>query len=67
MSVLISNLYCFRQSIENGSFAAKYFAAKSEPVKDLSAIFPKIQNNDLLSKTLKERVSSNIKSFKEGK
>lgn len=50
------NYLCFRQSIENGSFAAKYFAAKSVPVEDLSVIFPKRQNkNGTFIKGFKEK------------
>lgn len=36
----------FRQCSENKSFAAKYFAAKSLHVGDLSMVFPKKQNNN---------------------
>lgn len=35
-----------RQSIENGSFACKYFAAKSETIENLFANFPKRPNNN---------------------
>ncbi|KAL4149337.1 hypothetical protein QTP88_003302 [Uroleucon formosanum] len=43
-----------KQSNENASFAANYFAAKSIPVEDLSAIFPKRKNcNNTFTKELK--------------
>lgn len=41
--------WCYRQSIGNGSFAAKYFATKSVPVEDLSSIFPTKQNKKNIS------------------
>ncbi|XP_025411183.1 uncharacterized protein LOC112684083 isoform X2 [Sipha flava] len=48
-----------KQSVENGSFAAKYFAAKSVPIEDLSAIFPKRPNNNVtFTKELKEKPCS---------
>ncbi|KAE9544950.1 hypothetical protein AGLY_000493 [Aphis glycines] len=43
-----------KQSNENASFAANYFAAKSIPVEDLSAIFPKRNNcNESFKKEFK--------------
>lgn len=44
---------CLRQSFENKSLAAKYFASKSDPVEDLSIIFPskKLRDETFLKKT----------------
>ncbi|XP_016658195.1 uncharacterized protein LOC100161585 isoform X2 [Acyrthosiphon pisum] len=58
-----------KQSNENASFAANYFAAKSIPVEDLSAIFPKRKNcNNTFTKELKGSsfsVPSDIKNNPE--
>ncbi|XP_025209054.1 uncharacterized protein LOC112604302 isoform X2 [Melanaphis sacchari] len=60
-----------KQSNENASFAANYFAAKSIPVEDLSAIFPKQKNcNETFKKELKGNhcsflVPSNVKNNPE--
>jgi len=66
------NFENYRQSNENASFAANYFAAKSIPVEDLSAIFPKRKNcNNTFTKELKGShcsflVPSDIKNNPEG-
>ncbi|KAF0769800.1 Centrosomal protein, partial [Aphis craccivora] len=49
-----------KQSNENASFAANYFAAKSIPVEDLSAIFPKRKN---CNETFKKEFIGNDCSF----
>jgi len=50
---MIKIYLCFSQSFQDKSYAAKYFAAKSE---DLSAIFPKKQNNnEMLTNNYKEK------------
>ncbi|XP_027853782.2 uncharacterized protein LOC114132508 isoform X2 [Aphis gossypii] len=49
-----------KQSNENASFAANYFAAKSIPVEDLSAIFPKRKN---CNETFKKEFKGNDCSF----
>ncbi|XP_022167915.1 uncharacterized protein LOC111032049 isoform X2 [Myzus persicae] len=56
-----------KQSNENASFAANYFAAKSIPVEDLSVIFPKRNNcNTTFTKELKgSLVPSDIKKNPE--
>lgn len=49
-----------KQSNENASFAANYFAAKSIPVEDLSVIFPKKKN---CNKTFTKEIKGSHYSF----